>query len=110
MCFRVRAQLAEALGAVNRFYCSQAYGQPIDDHELLLRYFIKSGGAEDFAYRYAQAMSPLNRWYCSEFHGREVSEAKLLWDYYMAVGLADPGANLACDESREAEQQMSIAS
>jgi hypothetical protein len=84
MCFRVRKQLAEAFGPVNRWYCSQAYGRPIDDPETLLIYFIKSGGAADFAVRYAWAMGPQNRWYCSEFHGREVSDPETLWNYYVA--------------------------
>lgn len=86
MCFRVRKQLAEAFGPVNRWYCSQAYGRPVDDLETLLIYFIKSGGAADFGARYARAMGPQNRWYCSEFHGRDVSDPETLWNYYVAAG------------------------
>jgi hypothetical protein len=80
---RVCLQLAEAAGPVNRWYCSQAYGQPVNDRELLLSYFIKSGGAADFAARFAEAMGPLNRWYCSEYYGRDVRDPLVLWDYYM---------------------------
>lgn len=83
MSFRVRLQKAEALGPVNRWYCSQAHGQPIDDPDVLMTYFIKTGGAADFAERYAAAMDSLNRWYCSEFYRRPVNEPELLWDYFM---------------------------
>lgn len=82
MNFRVRLQLAEAFGPVNRWFCSEAYGRQVDDRELLLCYYIKSGGAEDFAQRYAQAMGMLNRWYCSEFYGREIHDPQILWEYY----------------------------
>jgi hypothetical protein len=83
MHFRVRVQVAEALGPVNRWYCSQAYGRPVDDPQLLLTYFIKSGGAANFADRYAQAMGPINRWYCSEYYRREVRDDETLWNYYL---------------------------
>jgi hypothetical protein len=80
---RCRIQVVEALGPVNRWYCSQAYCRPVNDPELLLTYFIKSGGAEDFAVRYEDAMGPLNRWYCSEYYGREIRDPETLWNYYM---------------------------
>jgi hypothetical protein len=80
---RVWLQMAEAFGPVNRWYCSQAYGSPVRDRELLLAYFIKSGGAADFARRYEQAMGSLNRWYCSEYYGRDIRDPQMLWDYYM---------------------------
>jgi hypothetical protein len=83
MTFRVRMQLAEALGQVNRWYCSQFYRREIKDPELLIRYFVDSGGADDFARRYNEAMSMANRWYCSEFHRRDVREPEVLWAYYM---------------------------
>ena len=88
MCFRIRKQLAEALGPVNRWYCSQAFGRPVDDPDALLVYFIKSGGAADFAARYDAAMGPLNRWYCSEFYGREITDPNILWNYYMSCAVA----------------------
>ena len=105
---RVRLQLAEALGPLNRWYCSQAYGQEIDDAELLLEYYIKHGGAIDFAKRYDEAMSPLNRWYCSQFHGREISDPQLLWDHYHRYA-AGAGSETAPPNSF-AEPQWSIAS
>jgi hypothetical protein len=80
--FRVRLQLAEAFGPVNRWFCSRAYGYQIDDEHLLLTHFIRSGGAKDFAERYEQATGPVNRWYCSEFHGHEISDPQILWEYY----------------------------
>lgn len=86
MQFRLRKQLDEAFGPVNRWYCSQAYGRPVSEPELLLVYFIKSGGAADFGLRYDQAMAPLNRWYCSEFHGRDIRDPETLWNHYMNAG------------------------
>ena len=83
MSFRLRKQLDEAFGPVNRWYCAQAYGRPVNEPELLLIYFIKSGGAADFASRYDDAMGPLNRWYCSEFYGRDIGDPEALWNYYM---------------------------
>ena len=80
---RVQLQLAEAMGSLNRWFCSEAYGRAIEDEELLLVYYIKSGGAADFARRYEQAMGTLNRWYCSEFYRREIRDPRILWDYYM---------------------------
>lgn len=76
--------MAEAFGPVNRWYCSQAHGGPVDDPERLLSYFIRSGGAADFARRYDEAMGPLNRWYCSEFYGRDVRDPETLWNYYLS--------------------------
>jgi hypothetical protein len=83
---RTRKQLAEALGSVNRWYCSQAYGCTVTDPETLLRYFIKNGGAHDFAVRYEQAMGAVNRWYCSEFYSREINDPDILWNYYTTYG------------------------
>ncbi len=45
----VRMQLEEAMGSDNRWYCSNHYGKEITDPETLLRYYIKHGGAENFA-------------------------------------------------------------
>jgi hypothetical protein len=103
MHFRLRLQLAEALGPVNRWYCSQAHGRPISDPELLIRYFVKSGGAWNFAMRYEQAMSPLNRWYCSEFYRRDIRDPQILWDYYTKFGASEINPNAA-------RKEMSVAS
>ena len=43
------AQMREALGPVNKWYCSQHYGREVTDPETLLRYYIKNGGARHFA-------------------------------------------------------------
>jgi len=83
MDFRVWLQLAEALGPVNRWFCSEAYGKEIDDPDVLLTYFIKSGGAANFSGRYGRAMGTLNRWYCSEFYRRDIRDPQILWEYYM---------------------------
>ena len=83
MKFRIEMQLAEARGQVNRWFCSQFYQRPVDDDDTLLVYFIRSGGAADFAFRFAQAMGRENRWYCSEFYGRDIRDEEILWDYYM---------------------------
>ena len=79
---RTRMQLAEALGAVNRWYCSQRHGREVRDEEVLVRYFVRSGGAADFARRWNEAMGLENRWYCSQFYRRDVRESEVLWGYY----------------------------
>jgi hypothetical protein len=84
---RTLMQVAEALGPVNRWYCSQFCGREVSDPEVLVRYFVRSGGAADFARRWDEAMGLENRWYCSEFYGRDVREPRVLWGYYvMALG------------------------
>lgn len=45
----IRMQLDEALGPVNRWYCSQHHGYEVKDPETLLRYYIHHGGATYFA-------------------------------------------------------------
>jgi hypothetical protein len=57
MHFRTRRQRAEALGPVNRWFCSQAFCCEITNPDKLMEYFIKSGGAADFARRYDHAMA-----------------------------------------------------
>lgn len=79
---RTRAQIEEACGPMNRYFCSLASGRPVTDREALLCHFIKSGGAADFAIRYRQAMSDANRWYCSEYMGYNVTDPETLWNYY----------------------------
>jgi hypothetical protein len=83
MHLRVRLQLAEALGPINRWFCSEAFGYEVEDQETLLQYYIKSGGAADFARRWDQATGALNRWYCSEYYRRDIRDLKTLWDYYL---------------------------
>jgi len=41
-------QIEAALGAKNRWYCSEFYGREITDPDVLLEYFIKHGGADYF--------------------------------------------------------------
>lgn len=102
---RVELQLAEALGPINRWFCSEAHGRAVDDQELLLVYYIRSGGAADFARRYDQAMSTLNRWYCSEFYRREIRDPKTLWDYYMEYAPAGAvGRNLRNHANRSSAE------
>jgi hypothetical protein len=93
MRFRLRMLVAEALGAVNRWYCSQAYGRRIDDPDLLLTYFIKSGGAADFAARFDEAMGAVNRWYCSEHYRRDIRAPEVLWNYYSSRGAPGSGVS-----------------
>ena len=101
MDFRLRKQLDEAFGSVNRWFCAQAHGRRVDDKNALLEYFIKTGGAEDFAIRFDEAMSELNRWFCSEFHGREIRDPEVLWNYYVNYRLAGPGENATRGRPRE---------
>lgn len=85
---RLRLQLAEAFGPINRWYCSEAYCREVNDRELLLVYFIKSGGAADFEKRFDEAMGMQNRWFCSEFYRRDIRDPQLLWDYYVNLAPA----------------------
>ena len=48
---RAKAQLAEALSPLNRWYCSQYFGYNVTSIEVLLTYYIKSGGAQNFRQR-----------------------------------------------------------
>ena len=41
-------QRQEALGPVNKWYCSQYFGYEVNNPELLLAYYIKHGGALNF--------------------------------------------------------------
>ncbi len=41
-------QRREALGPVNRWYCSQHFGYDVRDPDILLAYYIKHGGAQHF--------------------------------------------------------------
>jgi hypothetical protein len=82
---RVRLQLAEALGAHNRWFCSQAHCRDVQDDELLVVHYIKNGGASDFARRFDEAMGPQNRWFCSEYYREDVRDPLVLWEYYHTV-------------------------
>lgn len=44
----LQTQVQEAMGELNRYYCSKHYGKEISDPEILLRYYIKNGGSKDF--------------------------------------------------------------
>ncbi len=81
---RVRLQLDEALGSLNRWFCSQAHRRPVHDPEVLVCYYVKSGGAADFARRFEEAMGDDNRYFCSEFYNREIWDPEVLWEYYMS--------------------------
>ena len=48
MCEYLERQMQEALGPVNKWYCSQYYGYEVRDPECLLRYYIQHGGASNF--------------------------------------------------------------
>jgi hypothetical protein len=109
MHFRVRLQLAEALGPENRWYCSEAFGREIDDPDTLLTYYIKSGGAADFARRYTQAMGVLNRWYCSEFYRRDIRDPEILWEYYIDHAPVRGAASERRYERDRTEARMSMA-
>lgn len=44
----LQAQREEAMGPVNKWFCSQHYGKEITDPETLMRYYIEHGGAAAF--------------------------------------------------------------
>ena len=54
------------------------------DPEVLVCYYVKSGGAADFARRFEEAMGDDNRYFCSEFYNREIWDPEVLWEYYMS--------------------------
>jgi hypothetical protein len=114
MDFRIELQLAEACGPLNRWFCAQAYGREMDhrtveDREILLTHYIRSGGAEDFAKRYAQAMGTLNRWYCSEFYRREIRDPEILWHYFMKYAPAGAVGKDCRNEPTDIRGEMSVA-
>jgi hypothetical protein len=76
-------QLAEALGPDNKFFCSCYFCREVTDADTLLMYFVRSGGAADFARRWNQAMSDDNRWFCSMYYNQPVRDERTLWIYYM---------------------------
>ncbi len=41
MAFRARMQVAEALGADNRWFCSQSCGRGIDDPDALVQIILR---------------------------------------------------------------------
>jgi len=49
----LNGQLREALGPVNKWYCSQFYGYEVTSPDQLLAYYIKHGGACQFRQRHA---------------------------------------------------------
>jgi hypothetical protein len=106
---RIRLQFEEAFGPLNRWFCSEAYCHEIVDPELLVTYYIKSGGAENFAERYDQAMGTLNRWYCSEFYRREIRDPQTLWEYYMKYAPAGASEKGPRNSSGDRQAGLSIA-
>ena len=44
----LKNQFKEAMSEKNRYYCCQYYKQEITNPEILLRYYIKFGGAENY--------------------------------------------------------------
>ena len=90
--YRLHAQVAEILSSDNRWFCSQHHRREVHDKDVLSTYFIKSGGAKNFADRWRDAMSEDNRWFCGLHYGREITCPRILWLYYMAVlrGIAPP--------------------
>ncbi|MGA3066794.1 MAG: hypothetical protein ABSF29_08110 [Tepidisphaeraceae bacterium] len=107
--FRLRLQLDEALGSINRWFCSEYYGREIDDHELLVEYYVKSGGACDFARRFNEAMGKENRWYCSQFYRRDIRNPEILWDYYMNHAPAGAVGRDRRSEPKTVESELSVA-
>jgi len=47
-------QRREALGSVNKWYCSQFHGYEVNDPEVLLAYYIRHGGALHFRREHEQ--------------------------------------------------------
>jgi len=56
-------QLEEALGPVNRWFCSQHYGREVTEPDLLVEYYIRHGGAEHFRHKYGRSSESSPRRY-----------------------------------------------
>ena len=55
----LKQQLWEALGPVNKWYCSQYHGYEVTSPDQLLAYYIKHGGARQFRQRHADELPEL---------------------------------------------------
>ena len=73
---RTLAQLAEALGSLNKYYCSQRLCCEVSDPNTLIKYFVLSGGAEDFARRWDEATGEVNKYFCSEFYRQPIEDER----------------------------------
>ena len=45
----LRGQVHEACSPENKWFCSQHYGYEVNDPKVLLEYYIKHGGTQQFA-------------------------------------------------------------
>ena len=59
-------QRQEALGSVNKWYCSQHHGYEVNDPEVLLAYYIKHGGAQAFRREHIIESRPENQSACRQ--------------------------------------------
>ena len=50
----LETQRRDALGSVNKWYCSQFHGYEVTDPEVLLAYYIRHGGALHFRRQHEQ--------------------------------------------------------
>ena len=64
----VRMQLEEALGPVNRWYCSQRHGYDVRDPDKLVEHYVRNGGAESFSRRFRIPVPSEHQW-MSDVHG-----------------------------------------
>ena len=44
----VKAEVTEALGADNKWFCSRHFGYEITNSDTLITYYIRNGGPEQF--------------------------------------------------------------
>ena len=63
-------QIDEALGPVNRWYCSEYFRREITDPNKLIEYYIRHGGAVDFAKRHRGDCEPA---WMKAVHGRDAA-------------------------------------
>ncbi len=54
-------QRREALGPVNKWYCSQHFGYEVQDPDILLAYYIKHGGAQHYRQAHRFDVDALDR-------------------------------------------------
>ena len=47
----IRDEMREALGSVNKWYCSKYFGYEVTDPDTLLEYYIRNGGPQSYRQR-----------------------------------------------------------
>ena len=57
----LKAEVTEALGSDNKWYCSKQFGREITNPDTLLTHYIRNGGPEHFRRRLKCCNNPQSR-------------------------------------------------